>query len=98
MKNISFVCEMALQRHSGMRNNVSMTAKNSNYKKMIVEKFIKKCEVFLQSFAVNPNGNIKTKISIKAEQLNQWFSVRTKNSFNNYQDKLGIDPVGRKKS
>jgi hypothetical protein len=75
-----------------------MTAKNSNYKKMIVEKFIKKCEVFLQSFAVNPNGNIKTKISIKAEQLNQWFSVRTKNSFDNYQDKLGIDPVGRKKS
>ncbi len=93
----SFICEQALQRHSGM-NRLPMAARNSNYKNFIVKKFIEKYKIFLQSFAVKPNGTIETKISIEKEDLKEWFSVRSKNSFNNYQDKLGIDPVGRKKS
>ena len=61
----------------------------------MVEKFIKEYKIILQSFAAKKGGDIETKISIKEEDLKDWFSIRSKNSFGNYQDKLGIDPVGR---
>ena len=37
---------------------------------------------------------LEDEISIKEEDLNKWFSIRSKNGFGNYQDKIGIDPVG----
>ena len=92
----SYTCELALERHSGgiikqpVNDNI-----NSDYKKFIIEKFIKEYKIILQSFATRKGGSIETKISVKEEDLKDWFSIRSKNSFGNYQDKIGIDPVGR---
>lgn len=91
----SFACELALTRHSGITKQPVNDNTNSNYRNFMVEKFIKEYKIILQSFAAKKGGDIETKISIKQEDLKDWFSIRSKNSFGNYQDKIGIDPVGR---
>lgn len=91
----SIACELALTRHSGITKQPVSDNVNSNYRNFMVEKFIKEYKIILQSFAAKKGGDIETKISIKEEDLKDWFSIRSKNSFGNYQDKLGIDPVGR---
>lgn len=91
----SFACELALTRHSGITKQPMNDTTNSNYRNFMVEKFIKEYKIILQSFATKKGGSIETKISIKEEDLNEWFSIRSKNGFGNYQDKIGIDPVGR---
>lgn len=91
----SFACELSLTRHSGITKQPMNDATNSNYRNFMVEKFIKEYKIILQSFATKKGGGIETKISIKEEDLNEWFSIRSKNGFGNYQDKIGIDPVGR---
>jgi hypothetical protein len=91
----SFACELALTRHSGITKQPVNDNTNSNYRNFMVEKFIKEYKIILQSFAAKKGGDIETKISVKEEDLKDWFSIRSKNSFGNYQDKIGIDPVGR---
>ena len=91
----SFACELALTRHSGITKQPVNDNTNSNYRNFMVEKFIKEYKIILQSFATKKGGDIETKISIKEEDLKDWFSIRSKNGFGNYQDKMGIDPVGR---
>jgi len=91
----SFACELALTRHSGITKQSVSDNTNSNYRNFMVEKFVNEYKIILQSFVAKTGGDIETKISITEEDLKDWFSIRSKNSFGNYQDKLGIDPVGR---